>query len=195
MIVGHSMDDKSSGHYLSEKLARKAFCSVLILPKNASVKLDNVLVALDFSDHCLNSLDVGSAFAKAAGLDSIDLIHTFRVPEGYYKTGKNYDQFAGIMLDNAKTKLRQFISRADLKGLGIKPYFKMKDDVVKGILEFADDKSASLVVVGARGRSGDIAFILLGSVTEGLIRNLQRPLLAVKKKGEGLNILDALFSA
>ena len=53
---------------------------------------------------------------------------------------------------------------------------------------------AHLIVVGARGRSGDIAAILLGSITEGLIRKLDRPLLAVKEKGEGLNILEAITS-
>ncbi|MBT8371187.1 MAG: universal stress protein [Deltaproteobacteria bacterium] len=58
----------------------------------------------------------------------------------------------------------------------------------------SDQINASLLVVGARGRSGDISAILLGSITEGLIRNLNRPLLAVKNKGEGLNILDALWT-
>ena len=81
----------------------------------------------------------------------------------------------------------------DLQGIKAVPRFKMTENVIKGILAFADETDTSLIVVGARGRSGDIAAILLGSVTEGLIRNTTRPLLAVKKKGQGLNILEALY--
>lgn len=193
LIVGES-PDKTSSLSLPEKLARKAFCSVLILPRNRQVVLKKVLVAVDFSDHCLNALDVGSAFAKAAGLKHIYILNTYRIPSGYYKTGKSYEEFAEIMLENAKSRLKQLLPRADLKSIGIKPFFKKNDNAVEGILRFSDEINADLIVVGARGRSGEIAAVLLGSITEGLIRDLKRPLLAVKEKGEGLNILEALSS-
>ena len=69
----------------------------------------------------------------------------------------------------------------------------MTANVIKGIQSFAKDADTDLIVLGARGRSGDIAAILLGSVTEGLIRHMRQPLLAVKKKGAGLNIMEALY--
>ena len=49
-----------------------------------------------------------------------------------------------------------------------------------------------LVVIGARGRSA-AAGVLLGSVAEHLIHTTTLPLLAVKKKGTGRSILDALL--
>lgn len=194
MITGHSEDETSSMYALSEKLARKAFCSVLIIPRNKKALLEKIVVAVDFSDQSLNALDVGSAFAKAAGLGHIYILNTYKVPKGFFKTGKSYEDFADIMLENAKSKLKALLPKANLKSVGIKPHFRQIDNVVKGIERFSDDIEADLIVVGARGRSGDIAAILLGSVTEGLIRNLKRPLLAVKEKGEGLNILEALSS-
>jgi nucleotide-binding universal stress UspA family protein len=194
LIVGHQAGDNAASNALSEKLARKAFCSVMIVPKGARALFEKILVPVDFSDHSLNALDVGSAFAKAAGLDHIYILNTYKVPAGHHKTGKSYEEFTNIMLENAKSKLRASLAKVDLKSIGIKPFFKKSNDVVHGIQQFSENMEADLVVVGARGRSGDIAAILLGSITEGLIRKLDRPLLAVKKKGEGLNILEAITS-
>ena len=194
-IVATHQEDDAGNNYLAEKLARKAFCSVLILPENVPARLKHVLVAVDFSENALDALDVGSAFAKAAGLEFINTVNTYWVPKGYYKTGKDYDEFAEIMLDNAKARSRKLYAGADLKGLGVKPFFLLNKNVAQGIQQFADNRDADLVVVGARGRSGEISAILLGSVTETLIRQMNKPLLAVKKKGEGLNILEALSSS
>lgn len=194
LIIGHQTGSGVSNNTLSEKLARKAFCSVMIVPRGLKALLGEILVAVDFSDHSLNALDVGSAFAKAAGLDHIHILNTYKVPTEHHRTGKTYEEFADIMLENAKSKLRASLSKVDLKSIGIKPYFKKSDDIVKGIQTFSVNMGAHLIVVGARGRTGDIAAILLGSITEGLIRKLDRPLLAVKEKGEGLNILEAITS-
>ncbi len=48
------------------------------------------------------------------------------------------------------------------------------------------------LVIGARGRSG-AAGVLLGTVTEQLMRKSPSPVLAVKKKGECLGVLRALL--
>ena len=54
------------------------------------------------------------------------------------------------------------------------------------------EQGIDLVVIGARGRSNDAA-ALLGGVTEQVIRSARSPLMVVKKKGEGLRLLDALL--
>ncbi|THB81753.1 MAG: universal stress protein [Desulfobacteraceae bacterium] len=191
IIVGQSTGQSSN---LSEKLARKAPCSVLIIPQRSYVKLDTILAAVDFSDHSMNTLDVASAFAKAGEVKFIDILHTYDIPKGYYKTGKSVEEFDRMMLENAKKKARVLFAKADLKGMEIKPYFRKTDNTVEGIQRFAEQSAADLIVLGARGRTGDMAAILLGSVTEGLIRKLDRPLLAVKTKGEGMGLLDALYA-
>lgn len=192
LMVGHVFDTKFADANLPEKIVRKAPCSVLILPENTPPDISSVLVSVDFSDHCRNALDVGSAFAKAAGLDTLNIVNVSQVPSGYKKTGKTFAEFGQIMIGDAKAKLMRFLPSVDLKGLKIAPSYAISRDVVRGIRRFADNQGARLVVIGARGRSGDLAAILLGSVTEGLIRTLQKPLLAVKKKGEGLGIFEAL---
>ncbi|MBU1195560.1 MAG: universal stress protein [Proteobacteria bacterium] len=194
LISGDQSGDRAANNSLSEKLARKAFCSVMVVPRQIKPLLERILVAIDFSDHSLNALDVGSAFAKAANLDHIYILNNYQVPSRYKKTGKSYEEFDDMMLENAKAKFRASLAKVDLKSIAIKPFFQNSSNIVDGIYRFAENMNADLVVVGARGRSGDIAAILLGSITEALIRRLDRPLLAVKKKGEGLNILDAITS-
>lgn len=194
LIVGHALGAGAEAANLPEKIVRKAPCSVLILPENTPPDLSSVLVAVDFSDHCKNALDVGSAFAKAAGLDTLNLVNVCQVPGGYKKTGKSYAEFGKIMIGNARMRLRRFIPTADLKELKISPSYAVSGNIAEGIRRYADKLDSRLVVVGARGRSGDLAAILLGSVTEGLIRTLKKPLLAVKHKGEGLGIFQALSS-
>jgi nucleotide-binding universal stress UspA family protein len=64
-------------------------------------------------------------------------------------------------------------------------------DPVKVILERCKKTSCDLIVIGARGRTG-AAGILLGTVTEQLIRVSPVPVLAIKKKGECIGVLRAL---
>ena len=64
---------------------------------------------------------------------------------------------------------------------------------VSVILDALAPVAADLVVIGARGRTG-AAGVMLGTVTEQLIRESPVPVLAVKKKGECLGILRALLT-
>ncbi|UCE62029.1 MAG: universal stress protein, partial [Phycisphaerales bacterium] len=61
------------------------------------------------------------------------------------------------------------------------------------ILEELGSGQGRAVVIGARGRTG-AAGVLLGTVTEQLIRRSPSPVLAVKKKGECLGVLRALLA-
>jgi nucleotide-binding universal stress UspA family protein len=63
---------------------------------------------------------------------------------------------------------------------------------VDGIAGIVHGAGANLLVVGARGRSKTMA-ILLGAVTERLIEICNVPILTVKKKGQGMSFLEALF--
>ncbi len=60
------------------------------------------------------------------------------------------------------------------------------------ILEELGSRQDRAVVIGARGRTG-AAGVLLGTVTEQLIRRSPSPVLAVKRKGECLGLLRALL--
>lgn len=193
IIAGRPTLPESSGN-MAEKLARKAYCSVLIVPGTAKDRLGSVLVPVDFSIHSTNAVDIGISFAAAAGLGEVHLIHAYSVPKGYYKTGKSFEEFSGIMRQHAEKSCETWLQQIDAKGVRVRPHFDMSDDAVAVVRTAGEALDTGLVVLGARGRSSAAAAILLGSVTESLIRSLKRPILAVKEKGSGVGILDAIFA-
>jgi nucleotide-binding universal stress UspA family protein len=138
-------------------------------------------------------MEVAVAFAKANGIGEIRCLHIYSVPSGFHKTGKSYEQFAEIMKGHAEKNYREFIEGIDLKGISAVPKFRLERKDYRGIWEeLLEERDVHLLVVGAKGRRGG-AGILLGSVTENLIKTTQVPLLAVKEKGAGMGMLEALF--
>jgi nucleotide-binding universal stress UspA family protein len=178
--------------YLGEKLARKAPCSVLVVPNGTNPVYKNIVVASDFSDHSLNAMDIGHAFARSAGIKSIDCLHVFDVPSGYYKTGKSYEQFSDIMKSNATKQFEEFIRNLNINGVSSDLKLALDGKPARAIEKYIKDANSDLLIMGARGRANG-AGILLGSVTEELIQKINIPLLAVKKKGTGLDIVNAIL--
>ena len=191
LVVVDRENPETSGITLSERLARKAPCSVLMIPEGNEAKFTRVLVALDFSKNSEDAMDVAIAFASAAKAELVCL-NVYSVPAGYYKTGKSHEQFSEILKKNSEENFKKFISKLDLKGLSPKPLFVESKSSPKAIMEVVDKEKIDLLVLGAKGRSSSAA-VLLGSVTEKLIWATKIPLLAVKKKGAGMGLLDVLL--
>jgi len=193
LIVMRKRKIPSASGTLFEKLARKAPCSVLFVPEGTKTWFTNILVPVDFSENSVDAMEAAVALASVSvGIEEITCLHVYNVPMGYYKTGKSYEQFAGIMKGHAEKNYSEFIKKIDLKGLTAVPLFQLEKKASKGIEDVITTRERCLVVIGARGRRA-AAGVLLGSVAEHLIHTTTIPLLAVKKKGTGMSILDALL--
>lgn len=177
---------------LFEKIARKAPCSVMFVPEGTKTWFNDIVVPVDFSENSADALEVSVAFALASSVSQIHCLHVYDVPIGYYKTGKSYEQFAEIMKGHAEKNYREFIAGIDLRGVSVVPVFKLAKKASVGIEETINTYDRFLVVIGARGRRAAAA-VLLGSVAEHLIKTSDLPILAVKKKGTGMSLLDALL--
>ena len=192
IVMRKGAQDKTHGGLLT-KLARKAPCSLLFIPAGANSWYTKILVPVDFSENSKQALEVAVAFANASGIKEIKCLHVYSVPPGYHKTGKSYEQFAEIMKGHAETQYQEFIEKIDLKGVSAVPKFRLERKDYRGIWEeVLEERDVHLLVMGARGRKAG-AGVLLGSVTEHLIQTTQVPLLAVKEKGTGMGLLDALL--
>jgi nucleotide-binding universal stress UspA family protein len=193
LVVMRKRGEPGTTGALFEKLARKAPCSVLFVPEGSKAWFTNILVPVDFSENAMDAMEVGVSIGLAAsGIKEIYCLHVYSVPLGFYKTGKSYEQFAEIMKGHAERYYAEFIKKVDLKGLTAVPIFKLEKKEYRGIEEVIKERGISLVVIGARGRKAG-AGVLLGSVTEHLINSTTVPFVAVKKKGTGMGLLDALL--
>lgn len=180
------------GGSLAEKLARKAPCSVLIIPADAQPEITRVLVPIDFSEHAKDAVDVAVAFSDAAALEGFNTLHIRAVPDTYYKIGKSYEEFANTTRRYMAARQEVFLRQLDLRGLKVTPKFLLDDNVPRAIRGVSITNDVDLIVLGARGRT-DSAAVLLGSVTEHVIRTTHRPIVAVKKKGSNLSFLEAVL--
>ncbi len=192
VIYGMAKDDARSKN-MATKLARKAACSVLVMPEGRVLSLENPAVAVDFSEYSADATDAALAFIKASGKSNLGVIHVYQVPIGFHKTGKSYEEFAEIMEKNAKKRFEEFINEVKPENVNLSPCFVLDAKTVEAISKFIKDNGITFLSVGARGRGAGAA-VMLGSVSERLIENLEVPILAVKKKGSGLNILNAIFN-
>jgi len=174
------------------KTARKLPCSILFVPEGMKPEYSNILVPTDFSDISLDALSTAISFAASAKVPSIRCINVYNVPIGYYEGGKSYEEFADIMKGHAENHFKKFIDRIDLQGVEVTPVFVLDRNTCRAIDQYVREHYVDLLIVGARGRRAGAAF-LLGSITEKLIAKTSMPLLAVKKKGEGLSLFDALM--
>ncbi|HHP7242780.1 MAG TPA: universal stress protein [Cyclobacteriaceae bacterium] len=191
ILVGRKKDAAETRR-LPVNLTRKAPCSVLIIPQDSDHSIESILVPIDFSEFCANALELAVNLAIAYGISVIHCLHVFRLPIGYYKTGKSQAEFTEIMKKNARVDYERFIRNIDLKGVKLEPIFMMQEKPYKAIQSMVEKNEIDLVVLGARGRNAG-AGLLLGSVTENIIQNVQVPIFAVKKKGTGLSFLEVLL--
>lgn len=191
LLVGRKTDTTGTRR-LPVKLARKAPCSVFVVPEGAELSISKILVPVDFSEHSANAMEVAVAFASSRRISNIQCLHVYQLPLGYYKTGKTEKEFADIIKKHAKEKLRKFIGGIDLKGVAVTPRFILHKNPAKAIFGVIEKEQIDMIIIGARGRNAG-AGVLLGSVTEDLILSSTVPLIAVKKKGSGITFLEALF--
>jgi len=180
---------------LARRITRKATCSVLVLPEeHHHVKADTILVPVRNSECSANALDVACSIAAATNA-AVTAFDVYQVHTGYSRVGTTLEEHQALLETAAQRECDRLRKRVDTHGVEV--LSKCAPDLhgkpVPIILEAVASISADLVVIGARGRTG-AAGVLLGTVTEQLIRQSPVPVLAVKTKGECLGILRALLT-
>lgn len=192
LVLGKIRGELTKRGTIPVKVARKAPCSVLFVPVGIKPESANILVPVDFSNISQDAMEVAVTFAVASDVRNIRCINIYNVPIGYYEGGKSYEEFAEIMRGHAETNFKKFIDKIDSRGISVTPIFKLGRNICTAIDEYVREHYIDLLIVGARGRRTGAAFVL-GSITEKLICSTSMPLLAVKKKGEGMSFFEALL--
>ncbi len=195
IIVGRKVELPGTG-VISQRLARRASCSLLIIPENTKPKIDRILVPSDFSDYSRDAMEEALLIAeKYGGKAEIICQNVFTIPSGYHFTGKSYEEFSAIMLMHAEINYKKFIRKIDTKKIKITPIYTMDkdDDPVEEIIAKAKEVSADSIIIGAKGRTAATA-LFIGSMAERLIQlNDEFPLLVTRPKGKNAGILDYIL--
>ena len=154
--------------------------------------LEKILVPLDGSDHSLKALEIAVQIARKFD-GKITLVHVYSVwvrpivmPEPTTLTPSWVPVMAPAEFSKVMEAARKAAAsiladgekRVKAEGVQVEKVLR-EGHTVQEILEAAKDGKFDLIVMGARGVSR-IRGILLGSVSDGVIRNAPCPVLVTK---------------
>lgn len=163
---------------VTEKMVRKAACPVLAVPpvSVAEGQLRRIVCAVDFSAAAEHALSYGHLLATPSSAN-VSLLHVFEWPFGE-TTGTD-----------PVTTLRQNLeetAREQLERIAVPADARVAERVVRRgrpgreVVEFARERAADLIVVGASGR-GAINHAVLGSTAHYVLRHAPCAVLTVPK--------------
>ena len=173
------------------KLARTAPCSVMVVPENAEVAISRIMVPIDFSDDSKLAFQLAIDMAQVLGCKRIYGIHVFFLPLGYSKSGKTGIEYAKMMKNDVVLQFEEFKKVFDFQDLEIKMDYVISRRPAKMIRKAIRKRGCDFIVAGAKGQGG---LGCLGSVSENLMLTSKCPMITVKAKGEGLELLNELLN-
>jgi nucleotide-binding universal stress UspA family protein len=150
--------------------------------RDSMITIGNIVCPIDFSDYSRRALDHAIAIARRYD-STITLVHVCAtMPAVAYAGGLPAVQPAVLTPDERHrllTDLRELAQAEAGSGLRIDAAVREGNEV-REILSEADQRKADLLTVGTHGRSG-FDRLLLGSVTEKLLRKASCPVLTVPR--------------
>jgi nucleotide-binding universal stress UspA family protein len=148
--------------------------------------IERILCPIDFSESSMLAYDYAQSIAShyRATLLLQHVIDSLTPYYPYHAFPDSYDEVCRQLRANAEQQLQEFAKTHDRSG--IQPQCVVQDGAVTDlILSLAEARAVSLVVMGTHGLRG-IDHVVLGSVTEKVLRKARCPVLAVRKPAHGL---------
>lgn len=149
------------------------------------MKLDSIVVAVDFSDHSEVAVAQAMEIARHAGA-TLTLLHVGAIPdppagipEAMTSTMERYRKILDERLAADRRQLAALRER--LEGQGVEISHVLIDGFAdNGICRAGEELDADLIVLGSHGRTGFKRF-LLGSIAERVVRLSERSVLVARK--------------
>jgi len=175
---------------VTEEIVRFANCPVLTVRSGEGESVfpsaAPILVPVDFSEHSRQALALARNIASTFGA-SIHALHVFERPihpeiylGGMPLDSPDFHTVEGSLREALETFVRETPGPEVATSLHV-----VEGRAVPAILEFVQDYQVGLVVIATHGLTG-LAHVLLGSVSEKVVRRAPCPVLSVKAFGKNL---------
>jgi nucleotide-binding universal stress UspA family protein len=146
-----------------------------------------ILVPHDFSSSANHALAVARDEAKAHG-SKILVLHVIELPTQLGVDSMLMPETTGAPISvkdyavrQAEAHLTDLAQRLAKDGAAITSFIRIGKPTDE-ILKFASENAVDLLIMGTHGRTG-LAHMLLGSVTERIIRTSTAPVLTIRQPG------------
>ncbi len=175
---------------VAEEVIRTASCPVMTVREQKEAipveDITDILVPVDFSEH--SKIAVTHALEVAAAYKAkLQLLHVVEesVHPAFYASGKTS---VFELVPNIKAKSEEALDKLMQETKG--PKVEHESHVIEGraardIVKFAESHDSNLIVISTHGLTG-IQHLLVGSVTEKVVRIAPCPVLTVKAFGKSL---------
>jgi nucleotide-binding universal stress UspA family protein len=135
-----------------------------------------ILLTTDFSAYAKKTLDCIAGFPGAAEVVLFHVAEEARSPRGGGEIGDTFHQAENDILRQQKRYLESLN-----RNLRITTAVKTSSDTAGAIIDAAEERGASLIVIGARGNSL-VNGILLGSVSQAVLRRSRTSVMIMRHK-------------
>jgi nucleotide-binding universal stress UspA family protein len=194
LIVMGTHGRRGLGHLLlgsvSEEVVRMSDCPVLTIRERAEQQdvddVNRILVPLDFSEHANNGLRHAKQLAETYGA-KLDLVHVIeeRVQPAFYEmAGVPPEEFRAARRKKSVEEMERLFKEAGGPDVSA-DYFVITGKSAQDIVEFAREANIDLIVIATHGLTG-VQHLLLGSITEKVVRMAPCPVFTVKSFGKSL---------
>lgn len=147
--------------------------------------MKRIVVGVDGSEHADRALDAAARLSASTGAE-LTVVAVSRLPQvlddeiGDYAKAEHAttQEFRDIFVDPRPPYLHRARERASAAGAKGVETVVMIGDAAEGIVEAANRRHASLIVVGKRGR-GRIAGLICGSVSQKAIQIAACPVMVI----------------
>ncbi len=175
---------------VTEEVVRLAPCPVMTIPEKEEARtLENagtIVAPVDFSEHSRLAVSYAKELAGLYGarLHLVHVIDEVVFPDFYVPVMVS----PASVSENLKKQATERLQRLDAETTG--PDVESEVHVLSGhppgeIVEFADQQDAGLIVIASHGLTG-LRHMVLGSVTEHVVRRSTCPVFTLKTFGKSL---------
>ncbi|HUU69651.1 MAG TPA: universal stress protein [Planctomycetota bacterium] len=145
------------------------------------IKLKKILVPTDFSDYSMHALQYGLSFCREFTAELI-LLHVIEDP--FYPSngatfGFNIEEFFRQMEEESSKRMLEMVPPEIEKEMPVER-IAIRGTPFLEIIRLAKERAADMIVLSTHGRSG-LAHVLMGSVTEKVVRKAPCPVLVVRR--------------
>lgn len=157
--------------------------------------IKKVLVATDFSDFSTAALNYGRELARTHGA-TLYVLHVAEDLRWRYSLDITPALYGGVQEDieaMARGRLAAIVTDQDRRELDAREVVITALSAAESIVDFAKAEAIDVVVMGTHGRTG-LAHMLLGSVTERVVRLAPCPVLTVRHPEHECIAPDALVA-
>jgi universal stress protein A len=143
------------------------------------VQVQNILWLTDFSQDSAHALAYARTLAELYKT-KLYLMHVIENPTSsiYGRVDGDYLAMEANAREKARTWLQEYATK-ELRDFPNQEILLREGDILPKILEVETEKAIGTVVVGTHGRTG-LAHMLLGSVTEKVIRSVHCPVYVIR---------------